>query len=508
MKNTSICLALLFVTGYHGHAQNVIIKGRVRCLNQSVSATKGAENIIVIPSFIPAKSSVTATDPPGYFELNTGISLSQLQDKQVTVYSISGCKSCPTSVKRVFVSADQNDGKNDNGNCYITIKNWQFNKNCNEVELPPIKADSILNIIVRQPAEKMNAPGATTALVGSPALLNLITTITTVLPPVGAIGFYKASSLEPGKIHYGNFLAASALVLTPNTGFNFSPARDVSEAVFWNPAAITASHKPYNISLFTNLKNNIKAGGFLKVTDKFSLGGGFIYTMQDEFRGAVYEDISGGGGASVFTDSLQLNLKEFAAFLSPSLKLGKKINVGLTVKSIWQHFNSPNLLNIDSDNKTTLTDSIVNLRKFDVDVSAIFKVTNALQVGINLMNLAGTKLYADAFVPDQPNIAYHNQRSLGIGLCYKWHRFNFGVDVLFTDKDFYDAALGVNYVPFNNALIMAGVAVKQASYSVAFKFSHFKISYVNDNGYLANNRKTGKSAILNGKIYGGFCFDF
>ena len=91
--------------------------------------------------------------------------------------------------------------------------------------------------------------------------------------------------------------------------------------------------------------------------------------MQDEFRGAEYEDISG-GGSTVFTDSLQLHLKEFAAFLSPSLKLGKKVNVGLTVKSIWQNFNSPNLLNINSDNKTTLTDSMVNTQKFDVDVSA------------------------------------------------------------------------------------------------------------------------------------------
>src|SRR5438045_2458221 len=213
--------------------------------------------------------------------------------------------------------------------------------------------------------------------------------------------------------------------------------------------------------------------------------------MQDEFRGAEYEDISG-SGSTVFTDSLQLHLKEFAAFLIPSLKLGKKVSVGLTVKSIWQNFNSPNLLNITSDSKTTLTDSMVHTQKFDVDVSATFKITNALQAGINLMNLTGTKLYADAFVPGQPNIAYHNQRSLGIGFCYKWQRFNFGTDILFTDKDFYDAAIGINYVPFNNALIMAGFAVKQLSYSAAFKFSHFKISYVNDNGYLFDGKKKWK----------------
>ena len=70
-------------------SQDLIIKGRVRCMNQSAHSTKGAENIIVVPTFKPSRSAITATSPSGYFEFNTGIPLKTLQDKQVNVYVVS-----------------------------------------------------------------------------------------------------------------------------------------------------------------------------------------------------------------------------------------------------------------------------------------------------------------------------------------------------------------------------------------------------------------------------------
>ena len=83
-----------------------------------------------------------------------------------------------------------------------------------------------------------------------------------------------------------------------------------------------------------------------------------------------------------------------------------------------------------------------------------------------------------------------------------------GLMLLFTDKEFYDASLGVNYVPFNNAVIAAGYAFKQKSFSVSFRLRHFKIAYINDNNLVINEVKVSKSKIFNGKIYSGFVFDF
>jgi len=281
----------------------------------------------------------------------------------------------------------------------------------------------------------------------------------------------------------------------------------MSEAMFWNPSAIAFSKKPHNISLLTNVNNNVKLGGFYRINDKISLAAGGILTIQDERRKSVFVRVPINDPFDILdVDSMKMKLTEYAAFISPVYKVNDKLSVGLTMKSIWQDFNIPDKLYVDN-NKGTFTDIIINRQHFDVDISATYKATNALQVGINVMNLAGTELYDDAFVAGQSNIPIQKQRSLGLGLTYKWQRLNAGADILFTEDELYDAALGVNYVPFNNALLSAGVALKQLSYSFAFRIKHFRIAYINDNDLLVNDRRKGKSDILNGKIYGGFVFD-
>ena len=508
MKKFIIHAALLLLLYEAAYCQPLIIKGRVRCMNQSPNSSKGAENIIVVPTFIPSKSRMTASAPPGYFEVQTGMTMQQLQDKQVNVYLISSCTDCKESVKRIFVSEDQDRQNRDNKVCYVTVKDWKMGKNCNEIELPPRRADSMLQVVMKQPGQSMKEITDATSLVGSPVLLNLLTNLLTATSTFQTSGTFFSSELFAGRIKYGNFLFSSSLTHTANTGFNFSPYRDLSESVFWNPSVIANSRKPNGISLFTNLKNNGKLAGFFKLTDKISAGAGAIYTMQDEFREVRYIDPRPFGDA-VKEDSVLMKLKEYAVYLSPSIQLNKKISFGLALKSIWQDFTIPKTIKVRSP-LNTLTDSSIKKQRFDVDVSASFKLSRSFQIGVNIMNLAGSELYADAFtiLPPDSNARLQNQRSLGLGLCYKWQRFNFGADVLFTQDDFYDAAIGVNYVPFNDALISAGIALKQLSYSAAFRIKHFRIAYVNDNDYLVNEKRKGKSGILNGKIYGGFSFNF
>lgn len=511
MKQFIIHAAFILLFYEITSGQPLVIKGRIRCMNQSEKSTKGAENIIVVPTFIPSKSRMTASAPPGYFEVQTGMTMQQLQDKQVNVYLISKCSDCKEAVKRIFVSEDQDRQNRDNKVCYVTVKDWKIGKNCNEIELPPRRADSMLQVVMKQPGQSMKEITDATALVGSPVLLNLLTNLVTAVSIFQNGGTFFSSELFAGRIKYGNFLFSSSLTHTANTGFNFSPYRDLSESVFWNPSVIVNSRKPNGISLFTNLKNNGKLTGFFKLTDKISVGAGAIYTMQDEFREVRYIR-PGQPNDPVNEDSVLMKLKEYAVYLSPSIELNKKISLGLAVKSVWQEFTIPKKIFIPSSIGTpnTLTDSSIKKQRFDVDVSASFKLSRSFQIGVNIMNLAGSELYADAFtiLPPDSNARLQNQRSLGLGLCYKWQRFNFGADLLFTQDDFYDATIGINYVPFNNALISAGLAFKQMSYSASFRIKHFRIAYVNDNGYMVNERRKGKSGILDGKIYGGFSFSF
>jgi len=506
----SALFLLLYDVSY---SQNLVIKGRVRCMNQSAHSTKGAENIIVVPTFMPSRSAITASSPSGYFEFNTGTALPTLQDKQVNIYIVSKCSSCKDIVKRVFISEDQDRQNRDNSKSYVTIKKWMLEKRCNEVELPAFRADSLLAVIKKQPDEKLSELTNVTAVTGTPVLLNLLTNLLAPIIPA-ATGIFKIKLLGEGEINYGSVLLASSVIHTGNAGFNFSPNRDMSEAVFWNPSVMVNSKKSNNISLLTNIKNNIKLGGFSKITDKISLGAGVIYTWQDEFRSAVFFDTSDpdDSGRDKATDSVSMKLKEYGIFLSPAFKVNNKISLGLSIKSLHQKFNIPNLVEIQQtpDGVTTniITDSTIKKQEFDFDFSISYKVSKSFQIGLNAMNLAGTELHADAFISGQKNIPFQNQRSFGLGLCYKWQRFNFGADLLFTEDDFYDAAFGVNYVPFNDALISAGIAVKQLSYSLAFRLKHFRLAYIDDNDWLINEKRKGKSGILNGRLYGGFSFNF
>lgn len=514
MKSSIFLAAFFSILASAANAQDVIIKGTLRCMNNGVAtSTRGAVNIIIIPSFNPAASVATTTTPEGFFQINTGWKAGDLIDKNVTLYIITKCSSCK-KIQRVFISEDLDKRNTDPTKMYVTVKNWKLLENCQNMELPDIMSEKLLDSAQHLPPQDISGKAP-----GSPALapvsfINLFTKLATIAATPN-VGLYKVTAIDPGKIRYGIFLRSSPMTNTDNTGFNFAPSRNLSEAVFWNAAAIANSSKPNNISLLSNYKNDIKLSGYQQITKQFYLGLGGIYTKQDQVSQVDIIQIGGQNiGSTIEGVNHPETLKEFAVFLAPVYKINNRASAGLTIKSIWQQFNNPDLVALEqangSDNASYnfFQDDSIRKQAFDVDVSFSYKITNFLQAGISVMNIAGTKLYSGEFVPDSSSPSYVNQRAYGLGLCYKRGRLNVGADLLLTDKDFYDASLGVNYVPFNNALIGAGYAFKQQSFSISFRLKNFRIAYINDNGLVVNDLKKSKSKIFNGKIYSGFVFDF
>jgi hypothetical protein len=513
-KIIASCVAIFFAISVH--SQTVIIKGRIRCLNQHVNSSKGAENIVVVPAFIPAKSTITVTQPPGYFEFNTGVLPANMHEKKITVYIISRCTSCKEIAQSFFYTEDQDRRNRNDGKYYYTIKEWMLKTNCEKAELSPISADSILNVVVKLPGQDLNKISPATALATSPALLNLLGNISSVTYLIGNFGTFYVDSIGVGRINYGKMQFSSPLYQSANTGFNFSPSRDMSEAALWNPSAVALSPKPYNISLLTNVKNMVKLTGFAPIGKNLSITVGGIYNTQNEFVRVRFAKIPP-PLQPINIDSIPIGLKEYAAYLGLAYKVNRKLGLSISAKSIWQDMNIPSVMNVLSNAPSILTDSVIKKQHFDVDLSATYKITRYLQVGINLMNLAGTKLHSAPYAPSKlypapyttriPDIRFQKQRSAALGLLYRWKRLNVGADVLFTEDGFFDAAFGVNYVPFNNALLSAGITVKQLSYSFSFRVKHFRLAYINDNDWMVNERKKNKSALLNGRIYGGFVFN-
>ena len=510
-------LIWLFSLGYlRSYGQNLIIKGRIKCANPATNSTRGAANVIIVLGFNPVKSIFTeSNERAGFFQLNTGANYRDLVDKEVAIYVVSRCENCTeidknqfAQYKKVFI--DQRIDNGDTASYYMILKkDWKILKRCEDLELMRDQQANWLRKIQQQPAEDIkNNRGS--LLLGSPALTALLTNLVTVVPAVN-FGTFRPILLGQGKIAYGNYLFNSSLFLSANTGFNFAPSRDMSEATLWNSSAIAFARKKSNISLITNVKNNIKFSAYTKFGKLFSVGVGAIYTRQDQFRSVTYANIDDQDNKPKI-DSVQMKLNEYAFYLTPSVKLSSRASLGASIKSIHQDFTIPKQLDISQDNDgnaiNTFADSLVKKQSFDVDISATYLVTNYLQVGLTVMNLLGTQLYSDAFLPNQSISTYRNQTALGVGISYKVWRFNFGSDVLFNKNNFYDASFGINFVPFNNWLLSGGYALKQQSYSISLRVRHFRIAYVNDNNLMVNEVRKPISPIFNGRIYGGFSFDF
>src|SRR5260370_36482365 len=119
-------------------AQVVIIKGTLRCMNNGVAtSTRGAVNIIIIPSFNPKAAVATTTTPQGFFQVNTGWDAQDLRDKDVSLFIITECSSCK-SIQRVFISEDLDKRNTDPTKLYVTVKGWKLLENCQQAELPDI----------------------------------------------------------------------------------------------------------------------------------------------------------------------------------------------------------------------------------------------------------------------------------------------------------------------------------------------------------------------------------
>lgn len=505
MKN-SCCLYMMifFLVPTAMSQETLVFRGTVKCYIQNDQrATKGASNVVVVPGFIPNKSGMTGQQ--GYYELNTAMPMQKLEGKYVMIYYVSSCRECEMK-KTVFVSEDQVRQSSKNLS-YLTVETLQMRTACKNAELKSLLSDKIYDSIVKLPVQNLDKVSALNVVTASPGLLNVLTNIIAAPLVINAGTFFAdTAGLSPGKIKgYGRFLFASPMILTANTGFNFAPFRDLSEAVFWNPSSLALSHQKGGLSAFTNIRNNAKLSGFVKINDRITIGAGGIYTTQDNFRETVFRQI---GGNSVNPLHFQ-KLKEYAVFLSPSYKINNKIGVGLGLKSIWQNFTIPNRVEVSQNpDRNDFFDSTVKHQKFDVDFSVSYNITRSLKAGVNLMNLAGTELFADAFAAGKKILPKRNIRSYGLGLCYKWKQFNFGTDLLLAEDELYDVTLGINYIPFNNALLSGGFAFRQKSFSASFRMKYFRLSYVNDNGLMVNEKRRGKANILNGQLYSGIALTF
>ena len=175
---------------------------------------------------------------------------------------------------------------------------------------------------------------------------------------------------------------------------------------------------------------------------------------------------------------------------------------------VYQQFDVPDSLICDVNGNGTFESTTYRRALLDIDLSLAYKPGPNLQLGASLFNVTQRSLFADTYTPWQTTRFVRRQACIGLGATYKYQRLHAGVDLLLTAYGFYDLAFGINVVPYNQALLSAGLSVRRMSPSISFQYGHFKIAYVNDRDWVVNETSKPKVALFNGRIYSGLIFAF
>ena len=502
-------LLILFFTIVASHSllcQQLRIEGRVRCSNDATNlSTRGAENVVVEPVLLPQCAVTTRSDPPGYFT----IAIQQwrkLLDQTVRFYILTNCKSCVIQTYSVFVSED--NLKKENGYYRLNLGTKIIRQQCVFLEMSAKKTDSVVARLRRDTAQVNRVA----AWVAAPSLLNLFVGLPLSIAAAKKMKDSTSTKLVPIKdasIQHallGRALLYSAFMNSANAGFNFSPLRDFSEAVYWNPSSIFSSNANGNLSLSTDWRRQVKLAGMIKLNNSIAIGGGVIYSVQEEQRAVSFADS---------TTNVAFGSRDLAVFLPIALRLTNKVSVSLTGKFVQQSLQNPNavLQTIYYSKIKDVWDSVqtnYNLqsartyrRFFNIDISASYRISSSFQAGASLMNLFNSSLQTNYGMLDSP-IKYLNQFSVGVGISYRHSRFNLGGDVFYNNGQVINVSFGASVVPFNKGLVQLAYSTMTGQPSLTLRYAHFKLSYFNSDGYYT--AFTGQKQ-LHPYLYGGCSFD-
>jgi len=502
-------VVILLASWYFGcYSQTLQLKGRIRCSNDVNNlSTRGAENIIVVPSAIPKQAVATSSEPSGYYIIDTKIKKEALYDKSIKIYVVTRCKTCRAESISKFVSPDQITYEN--GIPQLILKTKYINNLCKNVEFTSIVLDTLMLDVYAQENRDIEKDG----WVASPALLNLLMFVSALSPPEpdstvnDVIPIDKLSAAE---IRYGNFLLNSSFANSASAGFNFAPGRDFSEAAFWNPASIAQSDKRIYFSSTTNWRNQLKLSAFWKANDKIAFGLGFLDAYQREPRTVYSSEIAPGD-----EPGKMFRLNENALFLSASYHFVKSLSIGITGKYMKQNFDNPQFIQRTRDyingalSNTTyaVIEEKYKYSAVDADISLSWAVNKSFNWGINLMNVMNTNLMGGNFLSGEDHI-HIRQFAVGSGLLYRYHRLNLGTDVLFYNDKIYNISFGANFIPFDKSLIAASYSTKDNVWSLSFRYNRFRIGYVNNQGLFKLKSKNTPVTIEKPYLYSSFVFDF
>jgi hypothetical protein len=461
-------------------AQDVTVEGSVVCAEGgNVSQDRPARYIIVYTDDFPSVS--TYTDEAGYFAFKIPFKkLRQLRNGSFSVafFPVEG----EAKINNVLVSQQLLYRRN------VKLGEIQLDRSCGQAERTYEQANSVLDSLhlrhYSPSSSSANLVGASSLLGALASLLGFVAAGEPLPKDSTVVQSLIPTSVSPKHSLDGMFLQHAFTEWSQNIGFNFTPTRNTNDLVFWNPSALTwlANNQ---VSLTTDYISFARGSVAVPINETIGIGSGIIYAHQDENRTAIADFKS---ATSTFGTT------EWLYDLAIVMRVDDNMSVGVSAKCFRQLTEAPSFITKTSIyRKDTLYDAYYSLKsverelsKFDFDLSATYQPSEHLLIGMNVMNVANTKLHSD-------DNGYVDQRAFGLGSSFFVDRLMIGTEAVIRQGDTPEFSLGMSYLLFDKTALAAGFSSANRTAMASFAYQGLSVSYSSSN-------QRGSSFLVGGRI--------
>ncbi|GEM_PF-5950392 len=273
----------------------------------------------------------------------------------------------------------------------------------------------------------------------------------------------------PKTITSGEFLSLLFRDYSQNTGFGFTPLRNIDEAVFWNPAALTMAIGN-QISLQTDYQDVARASASVQLSDKWGVATGVFWLQQQENRRTTLD-------SEVVRGEFQT--EEGLYQLALYAQLSSRISLALSPKLITQRIESPlsiiRTVEYRGDQRMEPKYSYLvksdKSRNWDVDLSATAQLADNLVLGGAVSNIRGSRIVGSGEVR-------RSLRSVGAGLSYLRQRLNLGLETRVVQSGPTDFSAGGSCAIVGSLVARLGFSLKGRVYTFGLGTGNLSYAYV------------------------------
>lgn len=459
-----LALLVLLLACSQAMAREIRLQGTVTCKEVGDVGARPARAILVVPQAFVNQAQLSS--PEGLYRID--LPASRILDRTTRLHFRNEDQAIGTQSTQIWES--QVRLFNDNHVFFVDTAEVEFP--CAEAEADPGAMQQQLSFFREEPEPARALLDAGAAGGGAAVLASL--------PSFGGAaaggpalpgGVFIVTGLSPSDSKAGQLPALAMSAWGVHPGFNLAPTRNITDASFWNGAALALSLRRA-VEVMSDFDEFSRFSIAVPIGERYGVGVGVIRLSQEDRRTATL-DI----GA---THTRSFELKETGVFVSAGVRLNRDADhplaVGVTLKHLSQDLELAQLgdqvTNLGPDDPSWAP-TRQDISKNDMDISLSYQATRRIKLGASVMSLRDRELIDETNTP-------RSQRAVGAGVSVALGRIHYGVDVIHRDTEGTDLAVGVDMVPFEHGRVALGYDSTFHNASLGLQYYWFTYNYSDD----------------------------